>query len=389
MSPARADLIRGLAGAAFGAGIAATTQGVPDVITGGLLGAALAGARSHPRATWVLAAAIILTAAARQELPGGDPFAAYLLVAAHSLSAGRCDSGWYGVGGLVAITAASGLSALTAHESGIAFLFICGAAWGAGRVLRDREEVAARLAERARELEAEREAHAALSVRYERARIASELHDIVAHAISVMVVQASAGQRLAAHDPELTAETFANLASAASQAEADLGRLVALLADQHAIGDAPNLSLVEELIAHAAGSGLDITLRLEGEREGVPAASAELAYRIVQEGITNALRYAAGSAVTVIVRGDRDALAVRVKNDPSASDAALVGVGTGNGLRGLRERVGARGGTLEAGPTADGGWQLSARLPRRVTEQARPAHPAARASAGFASRRSG
>ncbi len=145
------------------------------------------------------------------------------------------------------------------------------AAWGAGRALRERELVAEQLAERARELEDEREAHAALSVRYERARIASELHDIVAHAISVMVVQASAGQRLAARDPEATAETFDAIAGAARQAEQDMGRLVALLGDEDAIGPAPDLALVEELVARAAGSGLDVTLRLEGEREGLPA----------------------------------------------------------------------------------------------------------------------
>ena len=94
--------------------------------------------------------------------------------------------------------------------------------------------MAEQLAARARELEAEREAYAALSVRYERARIASELHDIVAHAISVMVVQATAGQRLAPHDPEATAETFQAIAGAARQAEHEMGLLVELLADERA-----------------------------------------------------------------------------------------------------------------------------------------------------------
>src|SRR5215218_8475760 len=144
---------------------------------------------------------------------------------------------------------------------------------------------------RARELEDEREAHAALSVRYDRARIAGELHDIVAHAISVMVVQASAGQRLA-HDPEGTAEAFCAIAGAAREAEEDMGRLVALLAERDAVGPAPDLALVEELVARAAGSGLDVSLRLEGEREGLPAEIAHMAYRVVQEGLTNALRYA-------------------------------------------------------------------------------------------------
>jgi signal transduction histidine kinase len=208
-------------------------------------------------------------------------------------------------------------------------------------------------------------------VRYERARIASELHDIVAHAISVMVVQASAGQRLAARDPVGTAETFAAIGDAARRAEEDMGRLVALLGADGAIADAPDLSLVEEIVARASGSGLDVTLRLEGEREGLAAEVAGIACRVVQEGLTNALRYAAGAAVAVVVRGGPSALEVAVVNAPASSEASLSGAGTGTGLIGLRERVNAVGGTVEAGATADGGWRLAARLPRRV-----PVHPA-------------
>lgn len=244
------------------------------------------------------------------------------------------------------------------------------AAWGAGRALREREEVATRLAERARELEEEREAHARLSVRYERARIASELHDFVAHAISVMVVQASAGQRLAAHDPEQTAEVFEAIAGAAHQAEQDMGRLVTLLGDETAIGAAPDLALVEELVARAAGSGLQVTLRLEGQREGLPTHVVEAAYRIIQEGLTNALRYAAGAAVSVLVRGEADALVIEVQNGPTTAEEGLRGAGTGTCLLGLRERVGACGGRLEAGPTPSEGWRLRARLPTRLTTQA-------------------
>jgi signal transduction histidine kinase len=247
----------------------------------------------------------------------------------------------------------------------VPFLIFVPAMWAAGRALRERERVAAQLAERARELEGEREAYASLSVRYERARIASELHDIVAHAISVMVVQASAGQRLA-HDPEATAETFEAIAGAARQAEQDMGRLVALLGDENANGPAPDLALVEELVARAAGSGLDVTLRLEGEREGLPVEVGETAYRVVQEGLTNALRYAAGVRVHVRVRAGQEELAVQVENDATDRQPALAGAGTGNGLRGLRERVDACGGRLEAGPTSGDGWLLSVRLPRRI-----------------------
>lgn len=215
-----------------------------------------------------------------------------------------------------------------------------------------------------RELEEERERHAQLSVRYERARIASELHDIVAHAISLMVVQAGAGQRLAAVDPELTAETFKTIAGAARQAEDDIGRLVVRLADEDAIGEAPDLALVEELVARAAGSGLNVTLRLEGERNGLPAVVVQTAYRVVQESLTNALRYPSGG---LVVRGRSDALEVEVVNGPARRAArALAGHGTGSGLRGLSERLGACGGSLEAGPTGEKGWKVVARVPRRA-----------------------
>jgi signal transduction histidine kinase len=367
--PARADLLIGLAGATAGA-VVAVGEPPADIVTAAVLGASLGGARRWPRATWMLATAIILTAAVRGELPGGTPFAGYLLVAAHAIVAARYDRTWDGAAGPLALLGASLVSGVATSDSGPFLAFVCVASWAAGRAWREHEEVAARLAERARELEEEREAHAELSVRYERARIASELHDIVAHAISVMVVQATAGQRLAAYDPDLTAETFANIAGAARQAESDLGRLVALLGDDDAIGDAPDLSLVEELVSRAAGSGLDVSLRLEGNREGLPAPLTEVAYRVVQEGLTNALRYSAGAAVRVVVTGSTDGLDVSVENDPAESEAALEGAGTGNGLRGLRERVGACAGTVEAGPTPDGGWRLHAQLPRRATATA-------------------
>jgi signal transduction histidine kinase len=93
-------------------------------------------------------------------------------------------------------------------------------------------------------------------------------------------------------------------------------------------------------------------------------------YRVVQEGLTNALRHAAGAPVSVLVRGDRGALTVEVENAAATGRSGLADVGSGNGLRGLRERVGACGGTVAAGPTANGGWRLSAQLPRRVVAAA-------------------
>jgi signal transduction histidine kinase len=98
----------------------------------------------------------------------------------------------------------------------------------------------------------------------------------------------------------------------------------------------------------------------------LPSQSVEAAYHVVQEGLTNALRYAAGAPVSVRVDGTPDALLVTVTNSRPEGSPALAGLGTGTGLRGLRERAGVLGGTVEAGPTSDGGWRLCARLPRRV-----------------------
>ena len=363
MTARRAEVLVVVLAAAFGAGTASLEGlGAVSIAAGAVVGGALGAARRHPRAAWLTAVAALVAT-----VPYAMSWGVVLLMGGHAFCAGRWEGRWAGFAGLAALIAVAELGVAVNGDSPVPAVLVLGAGWGTGRALRERELVATQLAERVRELEDEREAHAALSVRYERARIASELHDIVAHALSVMVVQASAGQRLAGRDPEATADVFKAIAHAARQGEQDMGRLVQLLGDEGAVASAPDLTLVEELIARASGSGLDVTLRLEGEREGLPAALVEAAYRVIQEGLTNALRYAAGAAVRVLVRGDRDALLVEVTNAAAPRERALAGVGTGTGLQGLRERVGASEGTLDVGPTPDGGWRLAARLPRRVS----------------------
>ena len=157
-----------------------------------------------------------------------------MLLALHAFCAGRREPRIPAAVALVALLAAIELGVALADAEPVPGFIIAVAGWAAGLALREREVVAAQLAERARELEEERDAHAALAVRYERARIASDLHDIVAHAVSVMVIQAGAGQRVAT-DPEATAETFTAIAGAAREAERDMGRLVALLGARSAV----------------------------------------------------------------------------------------------------------------------------------------------------------
>ena len=232
----------------------------------------------------------------------------------------------------------------------------------AGLALRSRELVAASLAEQAVELETERDAYARLSIRYERARIAAELHDVVAHAISMMVVQASAGQRLAVREPARTAETFEIIATAARQAEADLDRLADLLAQDASEDETAHLGLVREIVDTARASGLLVTLRMSGDTTIVSGAVAHTALRVVQEGMTNALRYAPGAVVEVDVDARPGALELSIVNGGSRFSPRL-GLGSGRGLTGLRERVGACGGTLSAGPDGEDGWSTRAWIP--------------------------
>jgi signal transduction histidine kinase len=360
--PVHTDVLIGALAALFGAAGTAVWQGPVACVAAAALGAALGLYRSRP-----LAAAILAVAAAAALVPTGDLAPApAVLVCANAFAAGRWTVPLASVATAIALLAATFGAAVVADNADgwlVPSILLVGTAWIAGAAIRERDLVATRLAERAEELEREREEFAALSVRYERARIASELHDIVAHAISVMVVQAGAGQRIARVDPELTGETFQAIAGAARQAEQDMTQLVALLAADDAIAQAPDLTLVEELVARAAGTGLDVTLRLEGSREGLPASAVQTVYRVVRESLTNALRYGSGAPVRVLVRGGAAAIDVEVVNDAAGGVEALAGHGTGNGLRGLRERVGAGGGRLEAGPRESGGWRVAARIP--------------------------
>ncbi|MEV6495202.1 histidine kinase, partial [Actinoplanes sp. NPDC051633] len=220
-----------------------------------------------------------------------------------------------------------------------------------------RREAAGQLAQRGRELEEERELFTDLALRHERSRIAAELHDIVGHAISIMIIQAAAGQRLVDDDPERARQAFTAIADSARQGREDLRRLVDLLGGAEVGG--PDLALIDEVVSRAARSGLDVSCRFEGDRDGVAAPAAHLAFRVVQESLTNALRHAPGAAVRVLVSGSGRDLTVSVENDPPTRDRPGV-LGTGHGLVGLRERVQELGGHLLAGPTPRGGWRVQA-----------------------------
>jgi signal transduction histidine kinase len=244
--------------------------------------------------------------------------------------------------------------------------------WLAGRVVRSRRRLAEQLQARNDELRAEQEAFAAESVRYERARIARDLHDVVAHCLSVMVVQASAGQRMTESGD--VAEALETVAAAAAQAQTEIGRLVELLAGGSSCGPAPQLAMVGELVGRASATGLAVNCQFLGDCDHLDCAASETAYRVVQEALTNAFKHAPGAPVDVTIHGDTSGVTVDVVNAaPRESPAGLARSGGGYGLAGMLERVHACGGSLTSGPTAAGGWQVSAVLPAQLTR--RPSEP--------------
>jgi signal transduction histidine kinase len=257
--------------------------------------------------------------------------------------------------------------------------------WIAGRIVRSRRRLADQLRVRNEELRAQQEAYAAEAVRYERSRIAADLHDIVGHALSMMVIQASAGQRVVRGQAgrgasgEASARTaLETVAEAARQAQAEVGLLAGLLSGDRASHDdasgdqagAPQaepagggLDLTAELVRQARAAGLEVTYRLSGDGD-VGATSAEVASRIVTEALTNALKHAPGAPVTVEMRMAGSTLMVTVENGaPGPTRLDLARSGGGYGLTGMRDRVLAHGGRFDAGPAGDGGWRVHAVLP--------------------------
>jgi signal transduction histidine kinase len=165
------------------------------------------------------------------------------------------------------------------------------------------------------------------------------------------------------------AEAFTSISDAARQAEVEIDRLVELLNDAAPASSSPGLRIVEELVTRAQASGLAITCRISGDIDDLSGNGADAAYRMVQEGITNAMKHAPGAPIAVVVRGDGDGVEVSVTNGPAqpgpSGPSGLERSGGGHGLEGMRERLLQCGGTLESGPTPEGGWRLVARLPHR------------------------
>jgi len=313
----------------------------------------------------VIAAAVCAESAIR---PSQGPVASWIAVIVGFYSvAAHCAERRALLGGGIGL-AALAIFIAVGHPGTLRFpsLLVLAAAWLVGRYQRQRRGQVSGLRDQAARLERDREEQARTAVTQERGRIARELHDIVAHSVSVMVIQAQAGQRLIS-DAAQAGTAFRSIEASGREALVELRRLLAILRtadDQLAIGPQPGLGSLDSLIEQVREAGLPVDLRIEGQQVPLPPGVDLSAYRIIQEALTNTIKHAGPAKAEVILRYETSALELEITDTGSGTGARAGVIGTGHGLIGMRERTMLLGGDLVTG-SRDGasGYLVRARLP--------------------------
>jgi signal transduction histidine kinase len=333
-------------------------------------------------------AALVLALCARRRFPFAGPTAYWLLAAGLSfvdwqlipfitslivvgmaaafLLGNLRDSVQAGIGLAVVLGAAATIVyKIPGHATSLLFFLPLefGISWLAGYALRGRAEQAEAAEVRATQAEREREATARVAVAEERARIARELHDIVAHAVSVMVLQVGAVRHSLPQPLEEDRDALGRVEQAGRTALAEMRRLLGAMrrdGDGLDLAPQPGLDGLDSLLEDVGRAGLPVRLHVNGDPVPLPRAIDLSAYRIVQEGLTNSLKHARASHADVTVRYRPDELEVEVVDDGAG---AATSDGLGHGLVGIGERVKIYGGDMNAGTAPGGGFVLSARLP--------------------------
>lgn len=316
-----------------------------------------------PAAVWVLGPALSFVDG--QLTPFSPSISAVGLAAAFLLGNLRnAAQSWIG---LAVVLGGTAVIVYNGSDPGPAEFFFVplffGIGWLAGYAVRERAEEAEAADERATQAERQREAAARLAVAEERARIARELHDIVAHAVSVMVLQSGAVRHKLPDALGEDKDALQGVERTGRQALAEMRRLLGAMREDDQdpeLAPQPGLDSLESLVDEVGRTGLPVRLHTEGDPVALPRAVDLSAYRIIQEGLTNALKHAHAAHADVTVRYEPDEVGIEVRDDgrgPANSD------GLGHGLVGIRERVKIYGGEMTAGPGPRGGFVLSARLP--------------------------
>jgi signal transduction histidine kinase len=346
-----------------------------------LVGAAVALVvrRRRPVTAVIVAAGLVSTylLGLSEDLTRQPPFEPFLVMVVAFFALGLHADGrarllGAGVAG-AALVAAAATMVLAGRPIGEALpsLIFWTAAGVLGGVVRRFRTAAATAHQAAAEVARRRDADLQEAVADERARIARELHDVVAHALSVIVIQASVEGRLHRQKDSSAAQTLGTIESTGRSALEDLRRLLGLLRAQPTeatdLAPLPTLADLETTTDRLRAAGHDVSLELAGDVRELPAGVGLSAYRIAQEAITNAVKHAPGSPVRVQVRYDADGVVVSVEDDgPRDRDAAPHTLPGGHGLLGMRERVRLYSGRLDAGPAESGGFRVRALLPIRT-----------------------
>ena len=329
------------------------------------LGVLLAMRRQLP----LLLLAIMLVFALAQpwvgQVGGGEVFGLLVIGAVYTAAAHTDGRAMWLAAAITTVMAATiWINETGNHDvSGVVFFgLLFGTPWAVGRAIRHRRLREQAIEERAVALEGEQEQRARAAVAEERGRIARELHDVVAHAISVVLVQARGGRRLLNAEPAEARVAFDTIERTAEVTLVEMRRLLGMLRDREQAEQRvpqPSLARLDDLVSETRSAGLPVELEIVGEPVDLPPGFELSAYRIVQEGLTNALKHAGPARARVRVKYGTGAVELEVVDDGSGS----AGSGTGHGLIGIRERVAVIGGDFEAGPQRDGGYAVRARLP--------------------------
>ena len=267
-------------------------------------------------------------------------------------------------------------SSFPGWASVLLFASLVAGAWYLGVFARRWQTLAAENAQRAKELEAARHELARHAVAAERLRIARELHDVVAHSMSVIAMHAGAARLAVGTDPASERKALDVIESSSREALGEMRRLVTVLRDENSDAAArspmPGLGELPTLVASVAAGGLTVDVRTEGDLEVVPSGVSLAAYRVIQEALTNVVRHAGHTSAHVLVQAGKDNVVVQIENAAPSGGAAhrVPSAGGRHGTVGMRERVELYGGTLRAGPSPDdGGWSVEASLPYGVEQR--------------------
>ncbi len=320
--------------------------------------------------------AVVAAASAAQWLLTDTPLWSQVAFPVATYSVARWRDVRWGIGAVVVGIAGAGIASvdwLRAADGSVTFgngvatfltiATIVVAAWALGTLGRVRSAYVDALVERSIRVEREATQQVELAASEERARIAREMHDVVAHGLSVMVVQADGARYAAEQDPAVATRALETIADTGRESLAEMRRLLGLLRSGEVTGTRPQPRLddISLLVEQTRAAGTEVRATLPDSDHSVPDGVALTAYRIVQESLSNIRKHAGpGAAVTVTVRVDDD-LAVLVEDDGRGASSA--DDGRGLGLVGMRERVAVHDGSLEAGPRTGGGFRVSARIP--------------------------